>query len=934
MAFPQSRLGILAEMFINSAWVDVTSRIRLSDKIKLKLGYPNEQGNTASPDTADFTINNRDGLFSNRNPSSIYYGLLKRNTPFRVAVTGTSTAVVYPPASETGPASVTTADKASVRVVGDIDVRVEVDPDQIVHNNYMLLAGKYEQGTNQRSWLFYIAPNGLLTMQWSTNGTTIAFTTQSTIPLTNDRGKIALRAVIDVDNGAAGNSVFFYTASTIGGAYTQLGTTVVNAGITSVFGGTAPLSVGNGTNMIFTAGVRPMIGRITKFELRNGIAGTVVATMDATAQASGTTSWADASATPNTWSVVSPAELTANDRRFYGEISEFPSEWDSTGKDVYVRCTASTVQRRLTQGASPVVSPIYRYLSNLANTTAYFPLEKSGASGLSAGTAAILTNIAFATDAAFLGSSGYAVISSATSFITGTALPSAVGSYASFVIYFKFPSVPGSESVMAEWFSDDGPIYKWQLNVSATSFIVRTFDRSNVAGPTTSTLFGGASPDAWTAMRIQISLSGGFIVLEHAWYPIGSSGSSIGYTSATFLAASTLGRFTRWQFPGSAATVGLGIAHVDIGTAFFDVLSANFYQSTNGYIGERAGDRFLRICTLAGVTGVVLGYSPNSVLMGPQPVGTAMAILQECADADDGMLLSPRTFLGIMFRLRHTLYAQGNCFDLNFAGGGLSAQPFPIDDDQLLRNDVTITTPQAGLGRSVRDGSTNGVSDVGRYDTGYSLNLNSQNEAKNQAELATFKGTFDALRYPKITVELARSIYVADPTTSAAISRIRVGDFFRLTNMPARLPPDSADLLARGIIETLENRGWTFEFNTQPSGPYKYLNQTTFPGGSRSRASATFGTTVMSAAGVTTTATSFVIETALGRSPWTTTGVPLQITCEGELMTVGAIGAVVLTTVQSQTFSSVTRSVNGVVKAHGSGAKIQIVDGFYTGYAL
>src|SRR6266496_11470 len=64
------------------------------------------------------------------------------------------------------------------------------------------------------------------------------------------------------------------------------------------------------------------------------------------------------------------------DVRFSGEISEWPPRWDTTGTDIYVPVEASGVLRRLTQGASPLKSTLYRGLTTLANPPkAYWPCE-------------------------------------------------------------------------------------------------------------------------------------------------------------------------------------------------------------------------------------------------------------------------------------------------------------------------------------------------------------------------------------------------------------------------------------------------------------------------------------------------------------------------------------------------------------------------------
>jgi hypothetical protein len=73
-------------------------------------------------------------------------------------------------------------------------------------------------------------------------------------------------------------------------------------------------------------------------------------------------------------------------------------------------------------------------------------------------------------------------------------------------------------------------------------------------------------------------------------------------------------------------------------------------------------------------------------------------------------------------------------------------------------------------------------------------------------------------------------------------------------------------------------------------------------------------------AGLTAGATTFQVTSP--RTLWTTDPLafPLDVSMGGERMTVGAISG----SSSPQTFSSVTRAVNGVSKAHSAGADIRL----------
>lgn len=72
------------ELFIDEAWQDITSKVRYSDKIRISGGRPDE-ASIVQRSVCRFTLNNMDGLFSPRNPSSPYYKKIGRNTRIRVS---------------------------------------------------------------------------------------------------------------------------------------------------------------------------------------------------------------------------------------------------------------------------------------------------------------------------------------------------------------------------------------------------------------------------------------------------------------------------------------------------------------------------------------------------------------------------------------------------------------------------------------------------------------------------------------------------------------------------------------------------------------------------------------------------------------------------------------------------------------------------------
>lgn len=76
------------EMLIQGVWTDITAYVMVRDEsgnISITRGRTDE-GSTTEQSTCQLQLNNRDGRFSPRYPSGIYYGLIGRNTTIRVSV--------------------------------------------------------------------------------------------------------------------------------------------------------------------------------------------------------------------------------------------------------------------------------------------------------------------------------------------------------------------------------------------------------------------------------------------------------------------------------------------------------------------------------------------------------------------------------------------------------------------------------------------------------------------------------------------------------------------------------------------------------------------------------------------------------------------------------------------------------------------------------
>lgn len=203
------------------------------------------------------------------------------------------------------PGHASTPDDASLDIVGDIDIRVHAALNDWTPTSAQAMVSKWTASGSQRSWQFLVLSTGILRISWTTGGIS-AITMDSTVaPGITDGQAARVRVTLDVDNGASGRSARFYTSAD-GTTWTQLGSTVTVAGVTSIHSGTAPVTIGASD----VGTLNRMAGRVFSAEVRSGIDGTVVANPSFGEHAAGSSSFVDSAG--KTWTVTSPAAINGS----------------------------------------------------------------------------------------------------------------------------------------------------------------------------------------------------------------------------------------------------------------------------------------------------------------------------------------------------------------------------------------------------------------------------------------------------------------------------------------------------------------------------------------------------------------------------------------------------------------------------------------------
>jgi hypothetical protein len=949
VAFPADPLPIKQQLLIDGTWTDITSDTRGNTQVTITRGYSGEQANL-SPGNAQFTINNRNGDYTNRNPLSPYYRKLGRNTQYR---TGIDTGVVSarftdsatPGTADYDGSCIWTADKAGLDITGDIDICVDVDADDWRGRRGQIFVSKYLITGDQRSWAFLVDPFGYLQLIWSTDGTVGNRVFAVCPTAVNPTGRVQYRVQLDVNNGAGGWTCSFYTGSgSITGTYTLLDS-VSGTGTTSIFSSSARLEVGDANagaswNDTFGSGTDadPFVGKFYGMLLRSGIAGTGVAAMRADLQTAGATSWVDS--VSNTWTVEGSTYLDTVDYRFWGEVPSLPNRWDISGSDIYIPTRAADLLQRLTSGgqSKPLRSAVYRNLSQY-DWGGYWPMEDAfDATSI----AAVAGSNGFKEGAdfepsptGFAGSAGALIFNDDDGTASGLCRPSTgTPATTTFLLYFKFDTVPPSATYI--------PLITWQTVAGTARLVTFAVNNSNfqlqVIDGEHNTLVNAAgtygtdvTPGEWVAMRIKLSQSGSNVTWEHAWYQV--DGATPFGTSGTY--AGTMSRPWRWSSPSGTGKFGQQIAHVAMGSFDFDFIGSAFTGSTNGFNGENWANRVMR---LGGEESIPVWVIAPRILsnstsflhtMGPQAQRTFVELLQECADVAGGILYAPRDKFGLTVRSLEAMISTIPV-EIDYAQQQLSGSLEPEPDDFLIENDVTLSMADGTTYRYVKtEGSLNtqepadDPDGVGVYDVGpVQINLGDAADLKYYAERRVSFGTVDEARFPTVGVQLERALFLASATLTGLIRRLDLGRKVSILNPPAWLPPGPIELMTSGYVEVLGAFTNALTWNTRPAQGWTsgYWGSTTRPTISVWGAA---NTTLKT--GVDETATSLTFTTTHELEEWSTSITDLDVEIAGERMTVTAMGARSGSGPYEQ-IATVTRSINGIIKSLDAGETVTVVD--------
>lgn len=616
--------------------------------------------------------------------------------------------------------------------------------------------------------------------------------------------------------------------------------------------------------------------------------------------------------------------------RFTGEVPAWPQKWDTTGTDVWVPIEAAGIMRRLGQGKKPLRSALRRYVPKNSFVKAYWPMEDGQdstnfASGLSSGKSMKITgraNIQFASQEVIRGGSENLPIlqSGASAFgQVGSMQPPTVLPWRVDTLFFMEAQPAGYRACIAVYVLGSSNIARYEIQCFTNlRFIAFDEDGATAFSSTGAVTLPADFYGSWVRLSMWVQEVGGpsvdFIVKAQ---------SLDGRTFDTL--ADAISPFNAGR-PSSAginvvASDARGLGHVTVSSDTVFVSNDPFGQAYNGHTFETANDRFVRLCSEEGIQYETVGFNIDGESMGPQKAIKLIELLQECADADQGILYEPRDFLGLALRSRQGVYNQMPILALDYTSGALASVPEPVDDDQLTRNDVTVSQPDGSSARVTLDEGALSTQDapdgVGVYDEDFPANISADERLADLASWRVHLGTVDEARFPLIHLHLHNDVFASDADLTSAAVMLDIGDRFTIENVPAWLGPDLITLLAQGFTETLSNFTRDIRINASPESPWQIAVAQAAIGATGDKAD-TDGSELFES--IDEVDTSFQVSTTRGPL-WTQVDAEdgFDIFVGGERITVTDIAGG-----SSPQIFTVTRSVNGVVKSHLVGTKVRL----------
>lgn len=579
------------------------------------------------------------------------------------------------------------------------------------------------------------------------------------------------------------------------------------------------------------------------------------------------------------WGLDTPVRIYINVTgtdllRLTAGVSQVAQRWESpsiTEADV----TADGILRRLGQGR-PEASYLYRGLANgllsgqATKAVGYWPMEDGAdtthfASALPGGRTMSAAGFTSASDSDLKGSKALPTVAVDSAQISGS-----VATYTPSTLWtagnvLKIPTDIAGDAHLLEIHTSGSTVTYWQL------FIVAAFPDSvhleayDAAG---TELLGDAGAqftidgvnflygvELWANVTVtQVGAN-----LNWQWRIWTPEGANIG-TSGT-LVARLKGQVESLRVFAHAPLIGSTFGHLVVGTD--TVLETVGAAGISGGANVTAGTRFALLCAQHGVSYVLdTPTVDDSALVGPMSEGDFLARLREAVTADEAiayeLMDGALNFRGISNR-----YNRAVALALDYSRGHVGLSWAPVTDDQLKRNDWTVSRQGGASVRAVAaevdTTSPRYNSAVPVYDDSTTVSAGNDGYLTWRAQWLVHLGTSQPLRYPVLVLDLVRN-----PSLISQWVLTTIGSRITVSNVPSQLAPDVIHLHVVGYTETFSTTDWKVQINCVAADPYDVLAL-------EDTALSHLNSSSYMLAGVSTTATTLKVATNTATdAPWIT----------------------------------------------------------------
>lgn len=893
-------------------WVDITRDVRVAQGITIDEGIPDE-ANQADPGSCVMTLNNsaskvaatlgQRGVYTPRNPRGPYWGKLAKNTPLRVRLQRGRDTFNRVESNTWG--------VSESGIVWSLAGSAHLSTDG---TRGVMTANGVTTATNAGTWDFEMTAGFAVdALPGGAGNYTIAFfnyrrssnTNQYRLRIDYDQAgdlRVYTSRVLDgVDGGVLGNFI-------VGGGAPAVANRRYNVRL-KVEGGSIRVKVWDST------GAEPTNWQISRD-------GEGAYTMDNTALGTNIQFQRSSIGTPATTKMYF-YDVTINSFPFIGTVPEWPPRWDQSGNDATVPLKATGVLRRLQSGKAPLRSPFQSYIEGRKPAALWMLEDESGADLAASSTTGVKGATFYDSspggwDGTPLGGTKSQFSVNPTTTIAGT-LP-AIKPNGSWLAWFTFymPVLPVTNPIIFR-VRASGTISTWDIRVSddfGGVMYVLGVAADGSGNPINQSI--PYTPGQWAVGQLEIQQTGSTFTARIVCYHVGA-GVTTGATHAAI--SGNIGAPQGWSIYGETGFQEGGAGPV----AFFPFIPSvnigDLLNGARGFVGETAEARIARLCAERGVRLDLLSGG-RTTPMGVQSSDTFLNLIGEAAETDLGLLTEFRG--GLRYRTRGRRYGQTSRMTLDFAQGHIKEPPEPMDDDQRLVNDVTVTRKNGGSARAV-DLDSIAVNDV--YDTSIEINPSTDDVLPGHASWRLYLGTYDAeMRWPSVTVDLARNGQVAGFLERA--TSVDPGTYVTLTNPPLETPVGSIRLLVEHVRQRLGPYEWTMELTCSPYRPWIVPFVAAASTSAFNRIDLV-GSTLASAEAEVPIGTQETWDISNAGRRWTTTAgdFPIYWRVAGEVVQVNSI-----TGTGAAQVATVTRgTIEGFTKAHVPGEEIHMAYPLYVG---